>query len=45
MPGPGWSVMQFILGFTVGHVTSSDMSYFKALSIHAATRKEQPETS
>lgn len=28
---PGWSVMQFILGFTIGHVMSSDMSYCQAL--------------
>jgi hemerythrin len=28
---PGWSIMQFILGFTVGHVASSDMSYCRAL--------------
>lgn len=28
---PGWSIMQFILGFTVGHVASSDMSYNRAL--------------
>ena len=26
MLAPGWSIMQFILGFTVGHVTTSDMS-------------------
>jgi hemerythrin-like metal-binding protein len=28
---PGWSIMQFILGFTVGHVASSDMAYNRAL--------------
>jgi hemerythrin len=28
---PGWSIMQFILGFTVGHVASSDMAYSRAL--------------
>jgi hemerythrin-like metal-binding protein len=28
---PGWSIMQFILGFTVGHVASCDMSYNRAL--------------
>jgi hemerythrin-like metal-binding protein len=28
---PGWSIMQFILGFTVGHVMSSDMSYCQPL--------------
>jgi len=28
---PGWSIMQFILGFTVGHVMSSDMSYCRTL--------------
>ncbi len=28
---PGWSIMQFILGFTVGHVAHSDMSYNRAL--------------
>jgi hemerythrin len=28
---PGWSVLQLILGFTVGHVMSSDMSYCRTL--------------
>lgn len=28
---PGWSIMQFILGFTVGHVAHSDMGYNQAL--------------
>ena len=28
---PGWSIMQFILGFTVDHVASSDMAYKRAL--------------
>jgi hemerythrin-like metal-binding protein len=28
---PGWPIMQFILGFTVGHVMSSDMSYSRTL--------------
>lgn len=28
---PGWSIMEFILGFTVGHVASSDMAYYRAL--------------
>ncbi|MFZ4537601.1 bacteriohemerythrin [Propionivibrio sp.] len=28
---PGWSIMQFILGFTIGHVMSSDMSYCQTL--------------
>lgn len=28
---PGWSIMQFILGFTVGHVMSSDMDYCRPL--------------
>ncbi len=28
---PGWLIMQCILGFTVGHVMSSDMSYCQAL--------------
>jgi hemerythrin-like metal-binding protein len=28
---PGWSIMQFILEFTVGHVMSSDMSYCRTL--------------
>ena len=28
---PGWPIMQFILGFTVGHVMSSDMSYCRTL--------------
>ena len=29
---PGWSIMQFILKFTVGHVTQIDMGYNQALS-------------
>ncbi len=29
---PGWSIMQFILGFTVGHVASCDMAYCRALT-------------
>ncbi|MBK6336760.1 MAG: hemerythrin family protein [Betaproteobacteria bacterium] len=28
---PGWPIMQFLLGFTVGHVMSSDMSYCQTL--------------
>lgn len=28
---PGWPIMQFILGFTIGHVMSSDMNYCRAL--------------
>jgi hemerythrin-like metal-binding protein len=28
---PGWSVVQFVLGFSVGHVSTSDMSYYQAL--------------
>jgi hypothetical protein len=28
---PGWSVMQFILGFTIGHVACCDMGYNRAL--------------
>lgn len=28
---PGWPIMQFMLGVTVGHVMTSDMSYCKAL--------------
>lgn len=28
---PGWTVMQFILELTVGHVANSDMSYSRAL--------------
>lgn len=28
---PGWPVMQLILGFTVGHVATSDMAYGQAL--------------
>jgi hypothetical protein len=31
MLAPGWSIMQFILAFTVGHVMSSDMSYARTL--------------
>ena len=30
---PGWSVMQFVLGFAIGHVSTSDMSYFQALQL------------
>jgi hemerythrin-like metal-binding protein len=33
---PGWPIMQFILGFTVGHVMSSDMSYCRALGAKRA---------
>ncbi len=33
---PGWSIMQFILRFTVGHVAHSDMGYNQAL---VASRK------
>ncbi|MBK7356717.1 hemerythrin domain-containing protein [Propionivibrio sp.] len=29
---PGWSVMQFILGFSIGHVMSSDMAYCQTLA-------------
>lgn len=28
---PGWSAMQFVLGFSVGHVSTSDMGYYRAL--------------
>lgn len=28
---PGWQVMQFILGVTIGHVMTSDMSYCRTL--------------
>ncbi len=28
---PGWSVMQFILAFTIGHVMNSDMAYCQAI--------------
>jgi hemerythrin-like metal-binding protein len=28
---PGWPIMQFILQFIIGHVTSSDMSYCRTL--------------
>jgi hemerythrin len=28
---PGWPVMQFVLEFSVGHVSTSDMSYCQAL--------------
>jgi len=33
---PGWPIMQFILGFTIGHVMSSDMSYCQALIANRA---------
>lgn len=29
---PGWSVMQLVLGFTIGHVMSSDMGYCQTLN-------------
>lgn len=29
---PGWSIMEFILGFTVGHVAHSDMGYNRTLA-------------
>jgi hemerythrin len=29
---PGWSVVQFILGFSIGHVSTSDMTYYRALT-------------
>jgi hemerythrin-like metal-binding protein len=28
---PGWPIMQFVLGFTIGHVMSSDMAYCQTL--------------
>jgi hemerythrin len=28
---PGWPIMEFFLGFTVGHVMNGDMSYSRAL--------------
>jgi hemerythrin len=28
---PGWPVVQFVLEFSVGHVSTSDMSYYQAL--------------
>ena len=28
---PNWSVMRFILGFSIGHVMTSDMSYSQSL--------------
>ena len=33
---PSWPIMQFLLGFTVGHVMSSDMAYYSALSASRA---------
>jgi hemerythrin-like metal-binding protein len=39
---PGWSIMQFILEFTIGHVASSDMSYCRTL---AASRNAKPATA
>lgn len=38
---PGWPVMQLILGFTVGHVSTSDMGYYQALK---ASRDAAPAT-
>ena len=31
LQAPGWSIMEFILGFTVGHVAHSDMAYNRTL--------------
>ena len=31
LQAPGWSIMQFLLGFSIGHVMSSDMSYCQTL--------------
>lgn len=30
---PSWPLMQFFLGFTIGHVGTSDMRYYKALMV------------
>jgi hemerythrin len=39
---PNWSVMRFILGFSLGHVMTSDMNYSKSLiaSLKAANPAE-----
>ena len=37
---PNWSVMQFVLAFTLGHVMTSDMSYVQPLQ--ASRNSEQP---
>ncbi len=39
---PNWSVMRFILGFSLGHVMTSDMNYSKSLiaSLKAANPTE-----
>ena len=39
---PNWSVMQFILAFTLGHVMTSDMSYVQPLQ--ASSNSEQGST-
>lgn len=39
---PGWPIMQLILGFTIGHVMSSDMAYCRVL---AAGRGPTQETA
>jgi hemerythrin len=39
---PGWPIMQFLLGFAVGHVMSSDMSFCRAL---IASRDEAQRTT
>ena len=39
---PNWSVMQFILAFTLGHVMTSDMSYVQPLQ---ASRNSEQRTT
>jgi len=39
---PGWPIMQFILEFSIGHVMSSDMSYYQAL---IASRNQAQRTA
>ena len=36
---PGWSAMLFVLGFAIGHVSTSDMNYFQPLQ--ASRNSEQ----
>ena len=37
---PGWSVVQLLLGFTIGHVATSDMSYYRSL---VDSRQDRPQ--
>jgi hemerythrin len=36
---PSWPVMQFFLAFAIGHVSTSDMSYCRALAASSETKR------